>query len=76
MTCRFEKGNKVMFGDLISSAIKIVTLPVDAASATLDVVTGGDGSKKSRNSPDNPNPLSLVEEIRDAVADAAEDIDD
>lgn len=65
-----------MFGSLLSSAIKVVTLPVDAANATLDVMCGGDGSKDSRNDPDCPNPLSVIESIRDAVADAAEDIDD
>lgn len=66
-----------MFGKLISSAIKVATLPVDAANATLDVVTGGSGSKRSRNhNPDFPNPLSMVEKARDAVADAAEEIDD
>ena len=65
-----------MFGKLISSAIKVVTLPVDAANAAMDVVTGGDGSKRSRNHPDNCNPLALAEQIRDSVAKAAEDIDD
>ena len=63
-----------MFGSLLSSAIKIATLPVDAANIGMDVMTGGDGSKSSRN--DSDNPLSLLEQMRDAVADAAEDIDD
>lgn len=63
-----------MFGKFISSAIKVVTLPVDAANAGLDVLAGGDGSKRSRLSV--PTPLSLVEEVRDAVADAAEEIDE
>jgi hypothetical protein len=62
-----------MFGQLISSGIKIVTLPIDATNAGLDVLAGGNGSKRSRL--DCPNPLSLAEEIRDAVADAAESID-
>lgn len=65
-----------MFGKLISSAIKVVTLPVDAANAAMDVVTGGDGSKRSRNHPDNCSPLALAEQIRDQVAKAAEDIDE
>lgn len=65
-----------MLGKLISSAIKVVTLPVDAANAAMDIATGGDGSKRSRNDPNCPNPLSLVENVRDAVADAAKDIDD
>lgn len=65
-----------MFGKLISSAIKAVTLPIDVANAGMDIVTGGDGSKKSRNDPDNCSPLALAEKIRDATADAAESIDD
>lgn len=65
-----------MFGKLISSAIKVATLPLDAANSAMDVVTGGDGSKRSRNHPDNASPLSLVEQLRDNVADAAESIDD
>lgn len=64
-----------MLGNLISSVIKVATLPVDAVNASVDVLTGGDGSKRSRNDPDSPNPLSLVEQVRDAVAKAAEDID-
>jgi hypothetical protein len=63
-----------MIGKLLSTAIKTVTLPVDAANAALDVLAGGSGSKKSRNSA--PTPLSLVEEIRDAACNAAEEIDD
>lgn len=66
-----------MFGNFISSAIKIVTLPVDAASAAMDLATGGDGSKRSRTKTDDfPNPLGLAEKLRDKVADAAESIDD
>lgn len=62
-----------MFGKLLSTAIKVVTLPVDAASAGLDVLTGGDGSKRSRN--DDCNPFGMIEQIRDRIAEAAEDID-
>lgn len=66
-----------MFGKLLSSAIKIVTLPVDAAAAATDIVTGGDGSKRSRTSDGDvfPNVLGAAEELRDRVAEAAEDID-
>lgn len=67
-----------MFGKLLSSAIKVVTLPVDAASAAADIVTGGDGSKRSRTATGDvfPNVLGAAEELRDRVAEAAEDIDD
>ena len=52
------------------------SLPVDVANAGMDIVTGGDGSKRSRNHPDNCSPLALAEQVRDAAAKAAEDIDD
>lgn len=66
-----------MFGSFISSALKVVTLPLDAANAATDIVTGGDGSKRSRNhNPNFPNPLSIAERVRDSVAETAEDIDD
>lgn len=63
-----------MLGTLLSSAIKIATLPIDAANATMDVAVGGDGSKQSRNS--NPTPLSFAESVRDAVAETAKEIDE
>lgn len=64
-------------GKIISSGIRIATLPVDAANAAADIVTGGDGSKRSRNhNPHFPNPLSAAEKLRDRVAETAEDIDD
>lgn len=65
-----------MFGKLISSAIKVATLPLDATNAALDVVSGGDGSKRSRTNTSDLNPLGELENIRDAVADTAEAIDD
>lgn len=65
-----------MFGNIISSAIRIATLPIDVANAGMDIVTGGDGSKSSRNHPDNCNPLALAEQIRDAAAKTAESIDE
>lgn len=64
-----------MFGKLISSAIKIVTLPVDAASAALDIAAGRDGSKESRTA-DDYNPAAALERLRDKVADAAKKADE
>lgn len=64
-----------MFGDLFSSAIRIATLPIDAANAGVDLLVGGDGSKNSRNDQPFPNPLSFAEKVRDATADAAKSID-
>ena len=63
-----------MFGKLISSAIKIVTLPVDAANAGMDMLCGGNGSKESRTQ--DPTPLALLENLRDRIAEAAEDADE
>mgnify|MGYP007100046666 CR=1 FL=1 len=64
-----------MFGKLISSAIKVATLPLDAANAAQDIAFGGSGSKSSRTK-DDFNPLGDLERLRDKVADAAEEIDD
>jgi hypothetical protein len=63
-----------MFGKLLSSTIKLVTLPIDAANAGMDILCGGDGSKRSRNGYDSP--LSVVEKLRDHVAKSAEEADE
>lgn len=65
-----------MFGSLLSSAIKIVTIPIDVANASADILTGGDGSKESRNGYYNCTPLSMAEQMRDAAAKAAKEIDE
>jgi hypothetical protein len=63
-----------MIGHLLSAAIHVATLPIDMANAAADVVLGGgDGSKRSRRQSDNP--LTMLEEIRDAVAETAKDLD-
>lgn len=62
-----------MIGKLLSKAIKVVTLPLDAANAAANIACGGSGSKRSRNSGDTL--LSTLEELRDQVAKDAEDID-
>lgn len=51
-----------MFGKLISNIIKVVTVPIDIAESAVDVVTGGDGSKESKNLSDMPR----LSELRDA----------
>jgi hypothetical protein len=62
-----------MFGSLLSTVIKTVSLPIDAANAGLDILTGGDGSKEGRLE----IPLSGdLEQLRDAIADVAKDIDE
>lgn len=65
-----------MFGKLLSKTIKVVTLPLDAANAAGDMMTGGSGSKRSRTDPRDLNPLGDLERLRDRVAESAEDIDD
>ena len=63
-----------MLGSLLSSVIKVVTLPIDAANSAMDIATGGNGTKESRNG-DICNPLSDLEKLRDNIADAAKEID-
>lgn len=63
-----------MFGKLLSTAVKVVTLPLDAVNIAQDIAYGGSGSKASRTK-DNFNPLGDLEKLRDKVADAAEEID-
>ncbi len=62
-------------GKIIGTGIRVVSLPLDAANAGLDIATGGSGSKRSRNS-DDFNPLSALEQLRDEVAETADEIDD
>lgn len=62
-----------MIGKILSATIRAVTLPIDVASAAVDVAVGGNGSKQSRT--DGSNPFGMLEEIRDAVADTAKEID-
>jgi hypothetical protein len=61
-----------MIGNLLGKAIRVVTLPVDAANIGMDLICGGSGSKKSRM---DDNPIALLEELRDKVAETAEKID-
>lgn len=64
-----------MIGKLLEKTIRTATLPVDVAERTIDVLSGGDGSRKSqiRGQRDGINWLSS---IRDATADACREIDD
>ena len=64
-----------MFGKLLGTVIKTVTLPVDAANAGMDLLCGGDGTKDSRCD-GSGTPTEMLEELRDRVAEAAEAIDD
>jgi hypothetical protein len=58
-----------VIGRLISRGIRLATLPLDASSALIDVMSGGSGSKASRTG--SPiNPLRAMEKARDAVAEA------
>lgn len=69
-------NHKKMLGKLIGKTIRIATLPLDAASAGMDMLTGGSGSKRSRTNPNDFTPLGDLERLRDRIAEAAEDIDD
>ena len=61
-----------MFGKLLGTAIRAITLPVDIVNIGTDILVGGDGSKRSRT--DGSSPFGMLEEIRDKVAEAAEEI--
>lgn len=62
-----------MFGKLLSSVIKVATLPVDAVNSAVDIAGGGSGSKSSR---EQIPLLGDIEKIRDRIADAAKDCDE
>lgn len=63
-----------MTGKLLGTSIRVFTLPIDAANAGFDIITGGDGSKRSRT--DDWNPLGAIEELRDRIAETADEIDE
>lgn len=70
------RSKQPMFGSILSKAIRVATLPLDAANALIDVaIDDGDGSKESRMAKSNWSPLQDLEKARDAVAKTAEDID-
>jgi len=58
-----------MFGKLISGLVKVVTLPVDVLESGIDVIAGGDGSKRSKESSDMPR----LGELRDGICKGIED---
>ena len=59
-----------MFGKVLSGAIKVITSPIDVVESAADVVTGGDGSKRSKKQADN-----FMSEIRDGICKGLEDMD-
>lgn len=62
-----------MIGKLFGAAIKIATLPIDAANIGADILIGGDGSKRSRK--DNLI-LGDLELLRDRITQTIEEIDE
>ena len=59
-----------MFGNILSTAVKVVTLPIDVAEKSVDIMAGGDGSKRSVR-----DGGGFLSEIRDSVTDTLEDLD-
>lgn len=59
-------------GTILSKTVKIVTVPLDVAESVLDVATGGDGSKRSKEGSGIPR----ISELRDGACEALEDLDD
>jgi len=64
-----------MIGKLLSTALDVVTLPIDVANIGMDVLCGGDGSKSSRNS-DDFTPTAILEGVRDRVSETLDDLDE
>ena len=62
-----------MFGKLITGIIKIATLPVDVVESVVDVATGGDGTKESKERSGMPRVGELRDGICDGIEDALED---
>lgn len=62
-----------MFGKLISSVVKVVTLPIDIVESGVDVVCGGDGSKQSKNQSDMPRLGSLRDGLCKGIEDAIDE---
>ena len=58
-----------MFGKLLSNIIKVATVPVDVLESGFDVITGGDGSKASKELSDIPR----LGELRDGICKGIED---
>jgi hypothetical protein len=65
-----------MIGRFLSKVVKVVTLPLDAANAAVDIAVGGTGSKQSRMRDPHCSPGTLLEQLRDKVADSAKSIDE
>lgn len=62
-----------MFGKLLSTAVKVATVPLDAVNIAADVATGGSGRKRSRS--ETPL-LGDAEAARDRLAETLEGIDE
>ena len=60
-----------MFGNLISGAVRLITIPVDVVEVGVDMVTGGDGSREDLN-----KVVPLPSNLRDATCDLLEALDD
>ena len=61
-----------MIGKLLSGAVKLVTLPVAIIESVGDVITGGDGSARSKRQSD----MMLGQTLIDGVCKAVESIDE
>jgi hypothetical protein len=62
----------MMFGKFLSDVVKVVTCPVDIIESVGDVMTGGDGSKQSKQNSGIP----ALSELRDGACKGLEDLDD
>ena len=62
-----------MFGSILGTVARVAVLPAAVADAGMDILCGGDGSKRNRNLTDSP--LNGVVQLGEAIAEACEEID-
>lgn len=60
-----------MIGKLLKGVVKVVTLPVTIVESVGDVMTGGDGSERSKRQAD----VFMGQEIIDGICKGLESID-
>lgn len=62
-----------MLGKILSGVVKTVTIPLDVLDVGIDLMTGGDGTKRSRKKLAKSVPLPST--IRNEVCKILEEID-
>ncbi len=60
-----------LLGQAVSGVVKIATLPIDVAESGIDIISGGDGSKRSKKQGFAP-----LSDLRDGICKGIEDATD